>query len=139
MMKDHIAKQTGADYVKTIGGRIRGFRRNAGLTQIELAKKLSISPSVISNLESGKSMVGIFTLLQILDALGVGIDELFREYSRTYQLWFKAGLGDLYDSLVELEPMQRRKIANHVTGMLLELNSEERAMEHEDKRMTLPA
>ena len=132
-MKDRIAKQAGADYVKIIGERIRGFRRNAGLTQIQLAKKLSISPSVISNLESGKSMVGIFTLLQILDALGVGIDELFREYSRTYQLWFKA------DSLVELEPMQRRKIANHVTGMLLELNSEERAMEHEDKKMTLLA
>lgn len=39
MMKDHNVKQINSDYVKTIGGRIRGFRRKAGLTQIELAKK----------------------------------------------------------------------------------------------------
>ena len=69
---------------RRIGERIRYFRKKKGLSQSEIAAALAVSPSVISTLESGKSMVGIYSLLDIISMLDVGVEDVFPEYSRTY-------------------------------------------------------
>lgn len=69
---------------KRIGERIRYFRKKKDMSQSEVAAALAVSPSVISTLESGKSMVGIYSLLDIISILDVGIEDIFPEYSRTY-------------------------------------------------------
>lgn len=66
----------------SIGNRIKYFRTQRGMNQTELAEKISVSSSVISNLENNKSMVGVHTLLDIIKVLDIGIEELFPEYSK---------------------------------------------------------
>lgn len=59
-----------------IGGRIRGFREQAGLTQQELAEKAGLRQSHISRLEKGHHSPSALTLEKIAGALGVAVSEL---------------------------------------------------------------
>ena len=71
---------------KLIGKRIMGARTLRGVSQSELAKELSVSRCTISNLENGKSMVGADTLLEMLEILDMGFDELLPEYTSLHAL-----------------------------------------------------
>lgn len=54
------------------------IRRNQGLTQQELAEKVSMSVVSIGYLETGKRWARIGTLSRIAKALKVDIHELFK-------------------------------------------------------------
>jgi transcriptional regulator with XRE-family HTH domain len=51
-------------------------RRQAGLTQSDVAEKVGVTHSVIYHWETGRSMPILQTLLRIADAYGVSLDEL---------------------------------------------------------------
>lgn len=61
-----------------IGDRIRDARADAGLSQRELARRLGLSPSLISQLESGQSKPSVGTLYAIVSELGVSLDSMIR-------------------------------------------------------------
>ncbi len=61
-----------------IGGRLREERTNAGLSQRELARRLGLSPSLISQVESGLSKPSVGTLYAIVTELGVSLDRVIR-------------------------------------------------------------
>ncbi len=61
-----------------IAGNIGQLRRNAGLTQLELAEKLNYSDKAISKWERGESMPDIVTLKAVADCFSVSIDYLLR-------------------------------------------------------------
>lgn len=77
-----MGKREKANREPDIGVRIRRFRIAKGLTQAQLAAKVSVTDAVISNLETGRSMVGVYTLLDILKVLEVGLDDVLPEYIR---------------------------------------------------------
>ena len=79
-----------------IGERIRNFRKQKGLSQHQVAEALAVSTSVISNLENNKSMVGVYTLLQILEVLDIGVEELLPEYSHVEDREL-IGFRDVFD------------------------------------------
>lgn len=58
---------------KQIGAIIRRARRNAGLTQTELGKKIRLRQATISRLERGEDETRLSTLLDVLTALGLEI------------------------------------------------------------------
>jgi transcriptional regulator with XRE-family HTH domain len=58
---------------------IRHYRKERGLTQAELAEKVSVTRSAISQFEKGESKASVSTLVKIAEALGVGINELTGE------------------------------------------------------------
>ena len=58
---------------KQIGAIIRRARRNAGLTQTELGKRIGLRQATISKLEKGEPATRISTLLDALTALGLEI------------------------------------------------------------------
>jgi transcriptional regulator with XRE-family HTH domain len=60
-----------------VGPRLRTTREEAGLTLRELARRLGISPSAISQIETGKSRPSVSTLYAIVSELGMSLDELF--------------------------------------------------------------
>lgn len=73
----------------TVGERIRKARKDAGLTQNQLAARLSISYVNISQLERGDRNPGVETLQRIADALDIPVGELLgtvpqpdRDYER---------------------------------------------------------
>lgn len=55
---------------------IRFFRKQLGLTQEQLAKKLNGKKSLISNYENGYSTPDIYVLCQLANIFDVTLDEL---------------------------------------------------------------
>lgn len=60
-----------------LGKKIKSLRHSAGLTQEQLAQKLSVTPQAVSKWESGTSMPDIQLLPELSVALGTSIDALF--------------------------------------------------------------
>src|SRR5437868_8846156 len=60
-----------------VGQELRGHREARGLSLRELARRLSISPSALSQIETGKSRPSVSTLYSIVSELGISLDELF--------------------------------------------------------------
>lgn len=56
---------------------LRRVRTERGLTQSEIARLAGVSPSAISQAESGYRGLGIDTLLTLSEALGTSLDDLF--------------------------------------------------------------
>lgn len=63
------------DYIK-LGSRIGYLRRQKGISQDDLAVRTDISRESISTIESGKKSVGLGSLVDIANALGVSADDL---------------------------------------------------------------
>jgi transcriptional regulator with XRE-family HTH domain len=61
-----------------IGERLREERVKAGISQRELARRLGLSPSLISQLESGQSRPSVGTLYSIATELGLSLDRVIR-------------------------------------------------------------
>jgi transcriptional regulator with XRE-family HTH domain len=60
-----------------IGKGLREGRERAGLSQRELARRLNVSPSLISQIESNQTKPSVGTLYAFVTELGVSLDEVF--------------------------------------------------------------
>jgi transcriptional regulator with XRE-family HTH domain len=67
-----------SEALDAIGGRLREERVRAGISQRELARRLGLSASLISQLESGQSKPSVATLYAIVTELGVSLDRVIR-------------------------------------------------------------
>lgn len=61
----------------SIGQKLRARREEKGLTLRELARRLGVSPSAISKIETNKYRPSVSTLWAIVSELGMSLDELF--------------------------------------------------------------
>ncbi len=61
-----------------IGVRLREERERASISQRELARRLGVSASLISQVESGQSKPSVSTLYAIVTELGVSLDDVFQ-------------------------------------------------------------
>jgi transcriptional regulator with XRE-family HTH domain len=57
--------------------RLRAERERRGLSLRELARRLEISPSAISQIETGRARPSVATLWAIVTELGMSLDDLF--------------------------------------------------------------
>src|SRR5918999_5349021 len=79
-------EQSGAsEPLDGIGDRLREERVKAGLSQRELARRLGLSASLISQLEGGQSRPSVGTLYAIVSELGVSLDQIIRGDSSSAQ------------------------------------------------------
>ena len=67
-----------ADAKKLLGARIKELRRQAGLTQEELAELVGLDSRHLSRLEVGRHFPSLNSLERIADALHVPLVEFFR-------------------------------------------------------------
>jgi transcriptional regulator with XRE-family HTH domain len=61
-----------------IGDRIREERTQAGISQRELARRLGLSASMISQIESGQTLPSVATLWAIVTELDLSLDTVIR-------------------------------------------------------------
>jgi transcriptional regulator with XRE-family HTH domain len=66
-----------ADFQDGVGQRLRAERERHGLSLRELARRLEISPSALSQIETGRSRPSVGTLYAIVSELEMSLDELF--------------------------------------------------------------
>ena len=59
-----------------MGDRLRAFRQARGLSLRGLAQRLDVSPSLISQVETGRAKPSVSTLYAIANELGISLDEL---------------------------------------------------------------
>src|ERR671937_1448689 len=64
-----------------IGSRLREERERVRISQRELARRLGVSASLISQIESGQSKPSVSTLYAIVSELGVSLDHVFQVHS----------------------------------------------------------
>ena len=72
------AREPALSQLDGIGDRVREERVQAGLSQRELARRLDVSPSLISQIESGMSKPSVGTLYAIVTELDVSLDRIIR-------------------------------------------------------------
>jgi transcriptional regulator with XRE-family HTH domain len=66
-----------ADVQDGVGQRLRSERERHGVSLRELARRLEISPSALSQIETGRSRPSVGTLYAIVSELDMSLDELF--------------------------------------------------------------
>jgi len=65
--------------VLQIGGRIRAERARRGISLRSLARSVGLSPSLISQIETGKCQPSVSTLYAITTVLGISVQDVFGE------------------------------------------------------------
>lgn len=67
-----------ANITERFGVRLRALRHKRGWTQVEMAERLGIDRSYISDMERGKKNVCLPTLEIVAKALGLSISQVLR-------------------------------------------------------------
>jgi transcriptional regulator with XRE-family HTH domain len=70
-----------AGELEDIGSRLRKERERVGISQRELARRIGLSASMISQIESGQSKPSVSTLYAIVTELGASVDDVFRGHA----------------------------------------------------------
>jgi len=83
-----------------IGHKIRTKRRKLGITQADLSKKLSISPSYLNLIESGKRKVNVDLLLKLASEINIEISDISKKIDTNLYQNLMDLLGDnLFEDL----------------------------------------
>jgi transcriptional regulator with XRE-family HTH domain len=64
---------------RRLGERVAEHRTRQGIRVSELARRIGVSPSLISQVERGQSRPSVSTLFALAEALGVPVDSFFRD------------------------------------------------------------
>ena len=76
-----VYRSAAVDQSSDLGARLRQSRETAGLGLRELARRLELSASALSQIETGKSRPSVKTLYAIVSELGLSLDELFENHA----------------------------------------------------------
>ena len=90
------------DY-KAIGKRIKIARIKADLTQERLAERINISPTHLSNIETGTTRVSLSTMISIAKALSVTSDDLLCDSIVMAKAQFEKDIALLLEDCDEYE------------------------------------
>ncbi len=63
---------------KRLGQNLKTIRMSKNITQVEIAKKLGVDRSFVSNLENAKTNPTLATITSLAQALGVSTNELLK-------------------------------------------------------------
>ena len=110
------------DLKKYIGTQIKTFRKSAGFTQDELAKRLNTTKQTISRYEKGDRKANQDMLFELCDIFGVSIDDFFPSQNESNQPSTTSSIQSIYD---QLEPPRQGKVLTYAERQLKEQNEEE--------------
>ncbi len=77
-----MRKSVGSPQQRRLSGLLRDLRLEAGLTQVEMAERLDVAQSFVSNYEAGQRRMDLIELEQIGEVLGVSLAEIVTAYQR---------------------------------------------------------
>ena len=110
------------DLKKYIGNQIKTFRKSAGFTQDELAKRLNTTKQTISRYEKGDRKANQDMLFELCDIFGVSIDDFFPSQNEALQSPTASPIQSIYD---QLEPPRQGKVLTYAESQLKEQRNEE--------------
>lgn len=98
------------DY-KAIGKRIKVARIRMEITQEQLADRVSVSPTHLSNIETGSTRVSLTTIVKIANSLGVTVDDLLCDNLVKARPQFERDMQSLLDDCNDHEVRIAYKVA----------------------------
>ena len=110
------------DLKKYIGTQIKTFRKSAGFTQDELAKRLNTTKQTISRYEKGDRKANQDMLFELCDIFGVSIDDFFPSQNESKQPPATSPIQSIYD---QLAPPRQGKVLTYAERQLEEQNEDE--------------
>ena len=110
------------DLKKYIGNQIKTFRKSAGFTQDELAKRLNTTKQTISRYEKGDRKANQDMLFELCDIFGVSIDDFFPSQNEALQSPTASPIQTIYD---ELKPPRQVKVLTYAERLRDEQRNEE--------------
>jgi len=90
------------DY-KAIGKRIKIARIKADMKQDRLAEKSGLSPTHVSNVETGTAKVSLKSIVSLANALGVTVDDLLCDNLIHARTQFESDIADLLEDCDDYE------------------------------------
>ncbi|MGN0243248.1 MAG: helix-turn-helix domain-containing protein [Lachnospiraceae bacterium] len=107
-----------SDITKTLGARIRNYRKQANLTQEELAELACVHSTYIGQLERGEKNATVDTIVKISRALHIPPETLFSKIIvLDNQNSISAECYELINSLPEKEQEQMLSIITTIVDM----------------------
>lgn len=94
---------------RAIGKRIKIERIKADLTQEKLAEMAGLSPTHMSNVETGSTRVSLTLMVSIANALGVTLDDLMCDSVTHARVQFEQDIADI---LSDCDTYEIRMIAD---------------------------
>ena len=82
--------------IKEIGQRIRTARKNAGLSQEKLAEQLDISTVYMSDIENGKTNLGLKIFMKITEVLQISADWILQTDTPLVNELCRSELNELF-------------------------------------------
>lgn len=98
------------DY-KAIGKRIKVARIRMEITQEQLADRVSVSPTHLSNIETGSTRVSLTTIVKLANALNVTVDDLLCDNLVKARPQFERDMQSLLDDCNDHEVRIAYKVA----------------------------
>ena len=100
--------------LKEIGLRVRHARKAKGLSQSQLAEIINISPTYVSNIETGKHIMKLTTLIKITEALDISNDWLIRNDTREASEYTAAEFDQIFGDCSPNERASLMKMLQHL-------------------------
>jgi len=79
-----MSRFTGTPEQRRLRALLRQVRDEAGLKQVDLARKLNQSQSFVSKYESGERRLDLLELRDICTAVGIPLTEFVRRFDRSF-------------------------------------------------------
>lgn len=105
------------DY-KAIGKRIKIARIKADLTQEALSGRLDLSPSHMSNIETGTTKVSLTTIVNIANALSVTVDDFLCDNLVRARAQMERDIQDVLDGCDDYEIRVVKNVAQATVAAL---------------------
>ena len=125
----NITNNTQNKIASTVGSYIAELRKDAGLTQKQLADNLHLSKSTISHFEQGLSIQTTTILLSIADYFNVNVDYLlgrcksnFKYTTLNEAFTNQVSVGSVITRLLKLDQSDRKYILESLKIMERSLN-----------------
>ena len=95
----------GQEGLMSLGRRIRAGREALGISLREFARRLKVSPSLISQIENGRVMPSVGTLYAIANELDLSFDDMFNPAAQSEPAGDTA--GSIVPAATPANPVQR--------------------------------
>lgn len=105
------------DY-KAIGKRIKIARIKADLTQERLAEMVEISPTHMSNIETGTTRVSLSAIVSLANALSVTVDDLLCDSVIKAKIQFEKDIASILSDCDEYEVRMIKDMAQALKATL---------------------
>jgi transcriptional regulator with XRE-family HTH domain len=117
-----IGGRAAQDIDAHVGGRVRGLREKAGMSQGALAERLHLSFQQVQKYEQGKNRIGASRLYEFSEIFGVEVEYFFEGLGVDYS----AERDDADAELRSMQEFSRSKTGAELVASYLQLTPETR-------------